>query len=112
MQNPTEPEPITIELSELDPQGKPVASVSRYSLAEPQFLFFKLTKALDALDAESEQIFEGEEQVESVDTITGEKVTEFYSVRFTRQRGWGLMGKVTHPTEGVFRFYLSFLADA
>ena len=109
MQNPTAPEPITVELTELDPQGKPVHSTSRYSLAEPQFLFLKLTKALDA---ESEQTFISEEQVESVDTVTGEKVTEFYTVRFTRQRGWGLMGKLTHPTEGVFRFYLSFLADA
>lgn len=109
MTNPTAPEPITIELTELDPQGKPVVSASRYSLAEPQFLFLRLVKSLDE---GSENSFESEEQVESVDTVTAEKVTEFYTVRFTRQRGWGLMGKLTHPTEGVFRFYLSFLADA
>ena len=107
MKNQTDPQ-ITVELTELDPQGKPLVSTSRYSLAEPTFLFHKLIKALHE---ETEQNFESEEQVESIDTSTGEKVTEFYSVRFTRQRGWGLMGKVTHPTEGVFRFYLSFLAD-
>ena len=109
MTNPTTPEPITIELTELDPQGKPIESTSQYLLVEPQVLFAEL---MQALNDESEQGFETETQVNSIDTSTGEKTQEFYSVRFTRNRGWGLMGKVTHPTEGVFRFYLDFLADA
>jgi len=109
MQNPTAPEPITTELSELDPQGKPFESKSQYLLAEPQVL---LAELVQALNDESEQGFETEAQVNSVDTSTGEKTQEFYSVRFTRNRGWGLMGKLTHPTEGVFRFYLDFLEDS
>jgi hypothetical protein len=109
MQNPTAPEPITVELSELDQQGKPIESSTRYLLAEPQVLFAELVQSLNE---ESEQSFETETQVNSKDTITGEKTEEFYLVRFTRNRGWGLMGKLNHPTEGVFRFYLDFLVDA
>jgi len=103
-----ENEKITIELTELDEKGKPFKSKTKYLLVNAQDLFSELVQALDF---EQEQGFEIETKVNAFDTETGETIEEFYLVRFTRNRGWGLMGKMTHPKEGVFRFYLDFLTD-
>lgn len=104
MTNPTQSEPITLELTELDASGKPLVSDSVYSLQDPQLLFAELVQALNE---ESEETFSTEALVDLKDGTP-----ELYAVRFTRHASWGLMGKITHPTEGVFRFYCEFLRDA
>jgi len=101
------PLPITINLTELNDRGKPVDSKGTlYALQDPQKLFAELVQALDS---EQEEDFTTEATIK----VTDNEATTFevHAIRFTRHASWGLQGKVTHPTEGDFRFYSEFVSD-
>jgi hypothetical protein len=101
------PLPITINLTELNDRGKPVNSKGTlYALQEPLKLFGELVQALDS---EQEETFATEATIKVIDS---EATTfEVHAIRFTRSASWGLQGKITHPTEGDFRFYSEFISD-
>jgi hypothetical protein len=101
------PQPITINLTELNDRGNPIDSKGTlYTLQDPQKLF---TELVQALDDEQEETFTTEATIK----VTDSEATTFevHAIRFTRHASWGLRGKVAHPTEGNFRFYSEFVSD-
>jgi hypothetical protein len=101
------PLPITTTLTELNDRGKPVESKGTlYTLQDPKKLFEELVQALDE---EQEETFTTEATIKVTDSEA--ETFEVHAVRFTRSASWGLQGKITHPTEGDFRFYSEFVSD-
>jgi hypothetical protein len=101
------PLPITLTLTELNDRGKPVESKGTlYTLQDPQQLYAELVQALDS---EQEEDFTAEATIKVTDSDG--TTFEVHAVRFTRSPSWGLQGKITHPTEGDFRFYSEFVSD-
>lgn len=105
-----EPNEITTNLSEIDEKKRPVTGAFTYVLKDPETLFEQL---LHALDTGEEETFSTEAEVVSKDASGNlSPDTEIFKVSFTTKAKWGLMGKVEHPDQGAFRFYLEFLRDA
>lgn len=101
------PLPITLTLSELNDRGKPVESKGTlYTLQDPQKLYAELVQALDS---EQEEDFTTEATIKVIDSDS--TTFEVHAIRFIRSASWGLQGKITHPTEGDFRFYSKFTSD-
>ena len=104
---------ITKALVSVLPNGKEIKETTHYELQDPQTLAREL---LDALNIQSEDSFTTEAIVLSFDTDEPETSRqidkEIFRVSFVPHSSWGLKGKVTHPQEGDFRFYLEFIRDA